>query len=161
MMVYTQQYPVVYSQSSNTTSPLPSETHLELEVSQIRLYRYDANSTSRDYHFGEEPLPSNDVNAGSPMVINALIKNWNHTGEHFDYVTEVLDSQGIVIHLDVRYFVAVPLSGQIGIDGLNPIILDNPGTYTIKIFTVAHLDDNPFPPSTGRAKSISVVETQQ
>ncbi|MGH9879607.1 MAG: sulfatase-like hydrolase/transferase, partial [Nitrososphaerales archaeon] len=70
----------------------------------------------------------------------------------------VFDSKGIVIYLDVRYGVAVPLASQIGIDSAAPIVFDGPGTFAIKIFTLSNLDDDPVLLSSGAARSIDVLD---
>lgn len=131
-----------------------SKAHSQLNVLQIRTFGYGENGIS-DYHSGEEPLSS--ILEGSQILINGIVRNRNHTSEHFDYVTEVFDSKGIVTHLDVRYSVAVLLGGQLGIDSLRPIVLDA-GTYVVKVFTIHHLDTNPIILSLGAEVSIRVVD---
>lgn len=67
------------------------------------------------------------MQAGSGFVINSIVKNQNHTGEHFDYITEIFDKNMIAVYLHLRQDVAVPLGGQIPIDSARTlIILDEP-----------------------------------
>jgi N-acetylglucosamine-6-sulfatase len=126
-----------------------------LEVSEIRSYNYTEDSIP-DLHTGETQLSS--VSNGIPFVINGIVRNLDYTAEHFDYITEVFDSRGIVVYLDVRYGVAVPLSGEIGIDSGAPIELDEPGTYTLKIFTWSNVDQSPVPLSSGALGTIVVQQ---
>ncbi len=131
------------------------EAHSQLDVLRIRIFEYGDNSIS-DYHVGEDALTT--IREDSSIMINGLVKNQNHTNEHFDFVTEVFDSNGVVMHLDVRYRVAVQLGRELGIDSLHPIILKDPGTYVVKVFTIHHLDANPIILSLGAEKSIRVVD---
>ncbi|MGI0020672.1 MAG: hypothetical protein ACREAY_09410 [Nitrososphaera sp.] len=133
-----------------------ADASASLEVMQIRLYKYDKNSIS-NYHFGEPTLPAM-MPQGTEIVINGLVNNQNHTGEHFDYITQVIDSEGYTRYIHVRYGVAVPIGRQIGIDSGVPVILDEVGTYIVKIFAWRHLDDNPVTLSAGAARSINVTE---
>jgi N-acetylglucosamine-6-sulfatase len=126
-----------------------------LEVSEIRSYNYTEDSIP-DLHTGETQLSS--FSNGAPFVINGIVRNLDYAEEHFDYITEVFDSRGIVVYLDVRYGVAVPLSGEIGIDSGAPIILDEPGMYTLKIFTWNNVDQSPVPLSPGVVATIEVLE---
>ena len=134
----------------------PADASASLEVMQIRLYKYDKNSIS-DYHFGEPTLPPM-MPLGTEIVINGLVNNQNYTGEHFDYITQVIDSEGYKRYIYVRYGVAVPIGRQIGIDSWVPMILDEAGIYAVKIFAWRHLDDNPVTLSAVAARSINVTE---
>jgi arylsulfatase A-like enzyme len=119
-----------------------------LEVLDIRTYNYTESSIP-DLHTGETQLSS--VGNGTPFLINGLVRNHAHTSERFDYITEVFDSQGIVVYLNVRYGMAVPLGGELSIDSGAPIELDEAGTYTVKIFTWLNVDSSPEPLSSGAA----------
>jgi hypothetical protein len=126
----------------------------QLEITGIRIYHYSGAS---DYHYGEEPAAT--VQAGSPIAINGLIRNQNYAAEHFDYITEVFDSEGSAIYLSVRQGVAVPLGGQLGIDSeAAPVILDSQGSYMIKVFAWEQLDDGPEPLSYAVRVTISVTK---
>lgn len=130
-----------------------------LRVMDIRIYEYTENDIG-DYHFGKSPLSSMTIKKGTEIVVNGLVKNANHTAEHFDYITEIIDKEGAAIYLHIRP-VAVPLGGELGIDAESPrpIILNEPGNYTIKIFTWSNSDNGvPAALSFGAEESIAIPE---
>lgn len=129
-----------------------------LQVADIRIYEYDENDIS-DYHFDKSPLSSTTIEKGTEIVINGLVENANHTAEHFDYITEIINDKGVAVYLHIRP-VAIPLDGELGIDaeGGRPIILE-PGTYTIMIFTWNDTGNGvPAVLSGGAEKSIAISE---
>ncbi len=140
--------------ASSQDGAIPSQ----LDILGVRLYKYDENGTG-DQHLEELTLSS--VTSGTPLVINGLTRNQNHTEEHFDYVTEVFDSNGIVIYLDVRYGVAVPPATQVGIDAEAPIVFSESGMYIIKIFALSNLDGDPLLLSSAAATSVDVLDQEQ
>ena len=103
-----------------------------LEISDIRLF---GTNVKQDYHTDESPI-TGAITVGKPVFINGLVKNQNHTGEHFDYVTQVYDRNGAVQYIYVRYSVAVPFGGQLPIDSSAPLILNETGLYLVKVFAV-------------------------
>lgn len=124
----------------------PALAHSSYELRQlefIALKNYDYESTTlEDYHPDQEPII--EVQRAQGFVINALVKNNNHTQEHFDFITEIFDREGNVVYLNIRYGVAVNLGGQIPIDSARvPIILE-PGTYLYKVFAWRNTDDAPI-----------------
>lgn len=95
----------------------------QLQIMDIRIYYHGGTS---DHHQGEEPVLT--LQAGNPIAINGMIKNQKYTAEHFDYITEIFDSEGSAIYLNVRQGIAVPLGGQQGIDSeVAPVVLDSQG----------------------------------
>jgi hypothetical protein len=143
--------------SDKLTFGQPGYESMPLQVSDIRIYEYDKNDIS-DYHFNKSPILS--IHKEMEIVVNGLVKNQNHTGEHFDYITEIIDNEGYVRYLHVRYGVAVPFGGQIGIDSEtpSPIVLNKAGNYTVKVFTWRNTDGIPLALSDGATKSITIVE---
>lgn len=126
-----------------------------LQVSEIRIFKYDKNDIS-DYHFNGTLLST--VQEGTEIIVNGMVKNQNHTGEHFDYITAIFDNDGYARYIHVREGVAVPLGGQIGIDSETlPIILDA-GNYSIRVFTWRNAGDNvPVALSDGATMPITVA----
>ena len=131
-----------------------------LLVLQIRVYKYDNNGNNAgDHHFGEPTLAS-PIPRGTEIMLNGIIGNHNHAGEHFDYITQVVDSNGYTNYAHVRSGVAVPAGGQTGIDSGPPIILDDAGTFTIEVFAWKNLEDNPVALSAKDTGSIKVMEEE-
>ena len=135
-------------------------TNLDAEISAmnvaaVRVYASDEKAVP-DYHFGENQLES--VVTGKPIMINALIENQNHSTEHFDLVTEILDSNGVVILLDIRPGVAVPLGDELGIDSSNrPITINETGNYIAKVFTWRNDNGIPEPLAIGSELGFKVT----
>ena len=126
----------------------------QLEITDIKMYD-DDSTTLEDYHPNQDPLL--EVHAESRFVVNALVKNQNHTAEHFDYITEIIDNKGMTVYLHVRYGVAVNLGGQIPIDSATtPITLNETGTYFIKVFAWRNTDDHPIPLSEPAEKILEI-----
>ncbi len=95
---------------------------------------------------------------GKPVFINGLVRNQNHTGEHFDYVTQVYDRNGVLQYIYVRFGVAVPFGGQIPIDSSKPLILNNTGSYLVKVFAATGMArDDPQLASIPKVAGIRVV----
>lgn len=127
----------------------------DIDFSEIRIYGFGENRTI-DVHTDEQTLSS--VSEGTKIVVHGVVSNQNYTAEHFDYVTEVFDSRGIVVYLDIRYGVAAPLGGQVGIDSSVPIVLGSTGTYTVKVFGVSNLREGPVMLLSVASRSIQAVE---
>lgn len=126
----------------------------ELEV--IGLAKYDYKSTTlEDYHPDQSPII--EVQQGQGFVINALVKNHNHTQEHFDFITEIFDHEGKVVYLNTRYGVAVNLGGEIPIDSARTPIILEPGAYLFKVFTWRNADDSPIALSHGGVGVVIVM----
>lgn len=125
-----------------------------LEIGDIRLF---GTNVKQDYHTDETPI-AGAITVGKPVFINGLVRNQNHTGEHFDYVTQVYDRNGIVQYIYVRYSVAVPFGGQIPIDSSAPLILNETGWYLVKIFAVTDMArENPQLASIPTVAGIHVI----
>src|SRR5437867_6310038 len=58
----------------------------QLEITDVKMYDHDS-TTLPDYHPNQEPIT--EASRGQGFVINALVRNYNYTQEHFDYITEV------------------------------------------------------------------------
>lgn len=127
-----------------------------LQILQIRVYRYDSNGAG-DHHFGEQRLAS-AIPGGTEIVLNGVVSNQNHPGEHFDYITQVLDSNGYTKYAHVRQGVAVPAGGQVGIDSGPPIVLDEAGTFAIEVFAWKNMDGSPVSLTDKATGSIKVIE---
>jgi hypothetical protein len=127
-------------------------TH-RLEIGVIRFF--DAGG-KQDYHNEESPLV-NAISAGRPVIVNGLVMNQNHTGEHFDYVTQVYDHSGRIEYIYVRYGVAVPFGGQTPIDSSSPLILNETGGHLVKVFAAIGLEgDSPQLASKPKSEMIYV-----
>jgi hypothetical protein len=125
-----------------------------LQVSEIRIYEYERDNI--DYRTGKSPATT--IQEGTEIAVNGLVINHNHRGEHFDYITEIRDSDGYTEYLHVRAGVAVPIGGQIGIDSETlPVILERAGNYTVKVFTWSNVDGTPIALSDGLSESITVA----
>lgn len=109
-----------------------AEEHMPLQVAEIRFYEYDRYGL--DYHNGASAIAT--VTRETEIAVNALVINQSHDGEHFDYITEIIDRNGFTEYIHVRKGVAVPLGSQIPIDSeTSPVVIDKPGNYTVKVFT--------------------------
>lgn len=126
-----------------------------LDIVGIRMYGYHEDSI-RDYHFGEPAWVG--VTEGTPVVINGLVRNQNHTGEHFDYITQIIDPSGCTIRIDLKTGIAVPLDHELGIDSSDePVIFNQSGTYIVKVFTWQNIATSPEPLSKGAVREIDVL----
>jgi hypothetical protein len=123
-----------------------------LAIGEIRLFR---NEGAQDYHTGQQPIIGS-ISIGQPVLVNGLVKNLNHTGEHFDYVTQVYNREGIVEYIYVRHNVAVPFQGQTPIDSSAPLVLNNTGLYLVKVFAVIGMNDRPQLASEPKVDAIEV-----
>jgi hypothetical protein len=126
-----------------------------LQVVDVRIYAYHEN-VNPDYHVGE--LDMDGAPWGEPVVINGLVRNQNHTSEHFDYITVIIDPNGYTVNIDIRPGVAVPLGRELGIGSENSqIVFNETGTYIAKVFTWRNLAKIPEPLSTGAVLEIPVA----
>jgi arylsulfatase A-like enzyme len=124
-----------------------------LEVLEIRIY--GASNSTQDDHSDEQALSS--IPVGTPSVLSSLVRNDDYSSEHFDLITEVFDSNGVVVYLDVRYDVSVPLGSQVTIDASVPVSFTELGKYAVKIFTWSDVDGDPLPLSFGSERSADVT----
>jgi hypothetical protein len=109
-----------------------------------------------DYHPNQNPIT--ELHAKESFVVNALIRNQNHTTEHFDLITEVFDKDGRTVYLYIRNGVAVNLGGQIPIDSAGtPINLNETGQYLVSVFTWRTVNEDPVPLSEASRKTITIL----
>jgi hypothetical protein len=119
---------------------------MPMDVMEIWFYPYDEKKVP-DYHTGE--LAMDGAEAGRLLLINGVVKNLNYAEEHFDYITQISDSDGIVIYVDIRSGVAVPLGHELGIDSDRSIIFNDTGIHVAKVFTWRNIATIPEPLSAG------------
>ena len=125
-----------------------------LQIVEIRTFGF-SNTTIEDYRPNQVPLTV--LTPGDGFVVNALVKNQNYAPEHFDLITQILDSKGIVIFIDIRPSVAVPLDHELWIDSKRPITIKETGKYVAKVFTWRGVEGSPEPLANGSELEIKVT----
>ncbi len=96
---------------------------------------YSATRASQIIASDEGPV-TGFLDSGRGVFIGSHIANQNHTGEYFDYVTQVYDDNGIVQYINVEYNTPVPLGNAYPFLAYPPMWLNETGLYTVKIFAV-------------------------
>lgn len=142
-----------FQHPSTALAHAPYELH-QLEISEVKMYDHESTNLE-DYHPNQEPI--REAHSGQGFVTNALVSNYNHTQEHFDYITEIFDNDGKTVYLHVRYGVAVNLGGKIPIDSSTAPIILEPGIYLVKVFTWRNADDLPIALSHGAVGVVMVA----
>jgi len=124
----------------------------KLAITVVRIFAHD--NDARNYP--SENVTSSAIHPNDKVVINSVVQNVGRQTEHFDYVVEVIDSDGIVRAISIRQNVAIPLGQSIPIDTGGAIELGAEGDYTIKIFALTSLSESPTPLSLIKELSVTV-----